>query len=52
MPVSELKWHSNVADVILKGLEELQQDIGDINKNLRNGKFVVRRKVSWLINFI
>ncbi|XP_076678536.1 glucose dehydrogenase [FAD, quinone] isoform X3 [Andrena cerasifolii] len=37
MPVSELKWHSNVADVILKGLEELQQDIGDINKNFRNG---------------
>ncbi|XP_076240711.1 glucose dehydrogenase [FAD, quinone] [Calliopsis andreniformis] len=37
IPVREANWNSDLTDVILKGLEELHQHIGDINKNLKNG---------------
>ncbi|XP_017796644.1 PREDICTED: glucose dehydrogenase [FAD, quinone] [Habropoda laboriosa] len=37
MCVSDLKWDTGLADTILKGLQELHQDIGNINDNLKTG---------------
>ncbi|KAG6800724.1 glucose dehydrogenase [Apis mellifera caucasica] len=37
MHISDLEWNTGLADIILKGLQELQQDIGNINNNLKNG---------------
>ncbi|XP_043788652.1 glucose dehydrogenase [FAD, quinone]-like [Apis laboriosa] len=37
MHISDLEWNTGLADIILKGLQELQQNIGNINNNLKNG---------------
>ncbi|XP_017765035.1 PREDICTED: glucose dehydrogenase [FAD, quinone]-like [Eufriesea mexicana] len=37
IPVSDSEWNTGLADIILKGLQELHQDIGNINDNLKNG---------------
>lgn len=40
MHISDLEWNTGLADIILKGLQELQQDIGNINNNLKNGNYI------------
>lgn len=45
MPVNEAQWNTDLANIILKGLEELHQDIGDINKNFKTGSSLMYRKV-------
>ncbi|CAK9807506.1 Glucose dehydrogenase [FAD, quinone] [Anthophora quadrimaculata] len=37
MHISDLKWDTGLADTILKGLQELHQDIGNINDDLKIG---------------
>ncbi|XP_003705938.2 alcohol dehydrogenase [acceptor] [Megachile rotundata] len=37
MHISDLQWHTDVANAILEGLKELHQDIGNINHDLKNG---------------
>ncbi|KAK1122621.1 hypothetical protein K0M31_009064 [Melipona bicolor] len=37
MHINDLKWNTGLADIILKGLQELNQDIGNINDNFKNG---------------
>nr|XP_031847436.1 glucose dehydrogenase [FAD, quinone]-like [Nomia melanderi] len=37
MKVNNLKWHTLLSNTILKGLEELHQSIGNINKDLKIG---------------
>ncbi|XP_078053384.1 glucose dehydrogenase [FAD, quinone] [Augochlora pura] len=37
MNVNALKWSTNLSDIILKGLEELHQSIGNINEELKIG---------------
>ncbi|XP_076165460.1 glucose dehydrogenase [FAD, quinone] [Ptiloglossa arizonensis] len=37
MRISDLQWNTNLANVILKGLEEMHQHIGNINKDYKNG---------------
>lgn len=44
MHISDLEWNTGLADIILKGLQELQQDIGNINNNLKNGNYVKNMK--------
>lgn len=39
MPVSGSEWNTDLADIILKGLQEMHQDIGNINDNLKNGNY-------------
>lgn len=44
MHISDLEWSTGLADIILKGLQELNQDIGNINDNLKNGSYQARNK--------
>ena len=44
MHISDLKWNTGLADIILKGLQELNQDIGNINDNFKNGSYQARNK--------
>lgn len=44
MHISDLEWNTGLADIILKGLQELQQDIGNINNNLKNGNYITKNK--------
>ncbi|KAK9308829.1 hypothetical protein QLX08_001258 [Tetragonisca angustula] len=37
MHISDLEWNTGLADIILKGLQELNQNIGNINDNFKNG---------------
>ncbi|XP_033340102.2 glucose dehydrogenase [FAD, quinone] [Megalopta genalis] len=37
MNINALKWNTNLSDIILKGLEELHQSIGNINEELKIG---------------
>nr|XP_034193550.1 glucose dehydrogenase [FAD, quinone]-like [Osmia lignaria] len=37
MHISDLQWNTDLANVILEGLKELNQDIGNINNDLKNG---------------
>ncbi|XP_071865890.1 alcohol dehydrogenase [acceptor] isoform X1 [Bombus fervidus] len=37
MHIIDLGWNTGLADIILKGLQELHQDIGNINDNLKTG---------------
>lgn len=44
MHISDLEWNSGLADIILKGLQELKQNIGNINNNLKNGNYITKNK--------
>lgn len=46
MRISDLQWNTNLANVILKGLEEMHQHIGNINKDYKNGNFIKYKKLS------
>ncbi|XP_076629978.1 LOW QUALITY PROTEIN: glucose dehydrogenase [FAD, quinone] [Colletes latitarsis] len=37
MHVNDLQWNTDLANIVLKGLEELHQHIGDINKDSKTG---------------
>lgn len=37
--ISDLKWDSGVADIILEGLRELHQAVGNINDDIENGNY-------------
>ncbi|XP_043247922.1 glucose dehydrogenase [FAD, quinone]-like [Colletes gigas] len=37
MHVNDLQWSTDLADIVLKGLEELHQHIGNINKDSKTG---------------
>lgn len=39
MHIIDLGWNTGLADIILKGLQELHQDIGNINDNLKTGNY-------------
>ena len=39
MHISDLEWNTGLADIILKGLQELNQNIGNINDNFKNGSY-------------
>lgn len=37
VPISDLNWNSNLADVILNALKELHHDVSNINSHLNTG---------------
>ncbi|CAL7938259.1 unnamed protein product [Xylocopa violacea] len=43
--VSDLKWNTGLGNVILEGLQELNQDIGNINDDLKNGFMKVQLSI-------
>lgn len=44
MHISDLQWNTDLANVILEGLKELNQDIGNINNDLKNGNYYITQK--------
>ncbi|XP_076759087.1 alcohol dehydrogenase [acceptor] [Xylocopa sonorina] len=43
--ISDLKWGTGLGNVILEGLQELNQDIGDINDDLKDGFMKVQLSI-------